>query len=171
MNDAERAYWDNSYDVLYDTWMQELLSEELLDFWGKIDTVSAVLVAITASGSAITGWALWQQEAGRAVWGVISGIAALISVLKTALQIPGRVKEQGDLRSEFLHLRLMLEAFRQDLANMDVPTARARFEALRADYQKLMDKTRPDIAMTKAWRIRVQRRLNEIMEQKGYIDE
>ena len=61
MNDAERAYWDNSYNVLYDTWMQELLSEELLDFWGRIDAVSAVLVAITVSGSTIAGWALWQR--------------------------------------------------------------------------------------------------------------
>jgi len=46
-----------------------------MNFWSRFDTVSTVLVAITASGSTIAGWALWNEPAGKFTWGIISGIA------------------------------------------------------------------------------------------------
>src|SRR5438477_12993299 len=138
------AYWERTYDVYKDTYLQELYSEELLGFWGAWDTSSSILVAATATGSTIAGFWLWSTDSGKVAWGIISGIAATASLLNAGLKVPQRVKEQGELWSAFLHLRLQLEAFRQDMPGMSESDQKTRCETLRDAYQQLMDKSKLD---------------------------
>jgi hypothetical protein len=166
---AEQQYWESVYNDLYDTYWQELLSEELMNFWSRFDTVSTVLVAVTASGSTIAGWALWNEPAGKVTWGIISGIAALVSVVSGALRVSTRIKEQGDLRSSFIHLRVQLEDFCRSLSRIEIGEAKARYESLHAQFEANMDKTHPDILVTDGSRKKLDARLNEIMVRKGYI--
>jgi len=163
------AYWEPAYRILYEAYMQELISEDLAAFWGLMDTLTTVAVAITAPASTITGWAMWNEPAGKLTWAAISGTASLISVLAGALVVPGRVKQQGELRSAFLHLRLDLEAFRDDLPTLQYDESRQRFQALRIRYQQELQKTKPDIALTIRRRENIQNRLDGIMKKKGYI--
>jgi hypothetical protein len=68
-----------------------------------------------------------------------------------------------------LHLRLDLEAFRDDLPTLQYDESRQRFEALRIRYQQELQKTKPDIALTIRRRENIQNRLDGIMKKKGYI--
>jgi hypothetical protein len=161
-------YWDPAYRVLYDTWMQELISEELMNFWGRFNTFSSILVAITATGSAIAGWTLFNSTVGKVIWGILSGIAALFSIVDSTLGVPGRVKEQSDQRSMFLALRVRIEYFCSSLARIDATRAETELGSLSIEHQDARKKAKGDVIWTRKWQKKTQLQLNEIMVQKGY---
>jgi predicted DNA-binding protein (UPF0251 family) len=90
-------------------------------------------------------------------------------MLSAALIVPSRVKHQGEFRSTLLHLRLEAEALLEDLESLPFEEAKKRFETLRGAYQRELEKTKPDIVLTRPRRERIQNRLDEIMKAGGYI--
>jgi hypothetical protein len=148
--------------------MQELVSEQLSNFWGRFNALSTILVAATATGSAIAGWTLFNTTVGRVIWGVLSGVAALASLLDSTLAVPRRVKEQSDQRSMFLELRIKLEEFCNALGRTDTTKAQHQFESLSREYKAAMKRAKGDIIWTKKWNRKTQLRLNAIMVEKGY---
>src|SRR6266481_5262522 len=93
--------WDASFDTYYKVFFEELAADGLVNKWGRLDDVTKIIVALTASGSAISGWALWTHPEYKALWLAVSGLAALLSVVHTALAVPNRIKAHADDKRRF----------------------------------------------------------------------
>jgi len=163
------SYWEPSFDTLYDACFYELASEQIITSWSRIHIVSAVLTAIAASGSAVSGWALWADPHGKMVWGCIAAIASLLAVIHSVLGVPHRIKEEEDRRQRFCALRIDLETFRQNLLlRADPVDSEKAFDGLRCRLRESVSKTPPDIVLSHAARRAVQDRVNEKL--KKYIN-
>lgn len=148
--------WDVSFETLYQSTFQELASEALVTRWQWIDLVTSVLVAVTASGSAVAGWTLWNAPDWKVVWGIIAGIASLLAIIHRIMGVPGRVKAQEDIRRGFSELRVELESFRQQLKlGFDANRVDSEYNKLRRKYEECMRRTHPEIAFTKRLRDKV----------------
>lgn len=164
------TYWNLSYETLYDSYYQELMSEALTRRWKWIDIATTFLVAATASGSAIAGWSLWSTLDGRFVWVIFAGIASVASIAHGVMGVPTRVKEQEDLRHMFSELRIDLETFRQQLKLYpDVKQVESQYNELRKKYAQCKGRTSPDIAIIFGFRKKVQHNLDNILKERGDI--
>jgi hypothetical protein len=149
--------WQFSFDTLYDTLYQELCSEAVVNRWERIHTGVTILVGSTASGSAIAGWAFWSQTGWRNVWAVLAGLAAVGSLVESAIAVPRRIQEQEELRRHLSALRISLQTFRQDLLlGADLVEGRKRYNELRQRYETIAGSARKDLALTEGLRVRVQ---------------
>lgn len=162
--------WEPTCKTLYDTYFQELSCDALITFWEKFALLAGLLTGITASGSAVAGWTLWNQPGYKLVWAATAGTAAIISITHNLLQVPRRLKEQEKLRMEFCQLRIDLETFSHTLA-MDIneKTAKKSFEDLRKRFSLCMGNAHPDIAFRKGMQFAVQAKLNNLAKEKGFI--
>lgn len=107
---AERReeLWKVSFETYYDSLFEEITADALITRWTSVDEVTKVLVMITVSGSAVSGWALWNQPGYRMLWVILSGVATLLSVVHTALDIPGRIRTHAEDKRRFASLRTEL---------------------------------------------------------------
>ena len=110
--DPRDQSWEATYNTYYDAFYEELVSDSLIQKWQWLDEITKILVALTASGSAVSGWALWQQSELRYVWAILAALSAVLAIAHTALDIPGRLRDHGDTRRFFCGLRIDLETFR-----------------------------------------------------------
>jgi hypothetical protein len=158
MADADvNRYWEASFKTLYEAYFQELGSEALIGRWQWIDVVTGYALAATASGSAVTGWALWSSPSGKYFWAGVAGIAGVISIAHRVLTVPTRIKDQEELRQLFTVLRVDCETFRQRLVvGVEAAIADQEYQGLRTRLATSMVRTRPDIAFTKKLRKLVQ---------------
>lgn len=164
------TYWKPTFETFYSAYYQELASEALIGRWQRADIFVAFIVAATASGSAIAGWTLWNTVQGKLIWASVAGIASVASIAHTVMSVPGRMKEQEEIRRAFCELRVDLETFLQRLRIGDeIETIRAAFEKLRERLGHNMGKTRPDIALTLRLRRKIQHQLNETLKERGLI--
>jgi len=172
MENLLEKYWKVFYDTLYEVWYQELASGALLTRWQRIDTVSSVLVAVTTPGSAIAGWALWNDPGWKFIWAVLAGIASVASILHSAMVVPTRIKEQEEIRALFCELRTDLETFWQNLTlgSFDTNQAGTQFGKLRDKYGQCMKRPHPEIAYTVRLRKKVQDQINAVLKERGYIE-
>jgi hypothetical protein len=168
---AYNLFWEPSFKPFYDSYYQELASEALAGRWQKIDATTSFLVAFTATTSAVAGWALWKTDGGKIIWAIIAAAASVASIVHSVFSVPGRIKEQEELRRLFQHLRLAIDKFRSDLAIglMTVPAAQAEYDKLQEQYRQTMQKTKTEITYTDNLRDRVTARLRDILKKEGYI--
>lgn len=170
VNPAYQAYWEPSFQTLYEAYYQERLSEALVARWQWINTIIASFVAVTASGSTIAGLELWNKPELRYVWFGVAAIASVASIVNGVIGVPSRVKEQEDLRKMFSGLRVDLETFRQQLIiGLDQVQAGNEYKIFR---QKLADgvaSANPGIIHTEGLRRRVKNQLDEELRRKGDI--
>jgi hypothetical protein len=110
--DPRDELWVAAFETYYDAFYQEKLSDELIDWWQRLDEFTKILVTATASGSAITGWALWNTPHFKTLWSVLAGIAALFSIIHASLGVPERLKYHGEIKRRSAGLRIELETFR-----------------------------------------------------------
>lgn len=54
---------------------------ERWQFWMEM------ILAATAPGSAIAGWALWGDDRGKWVWMILMGVSALLAIMKPLLRL------------------------------------------------------------------------------------
>ena len=162
--------WEPTCNTLYDTYFQELSCEALMKFWEMFAFIAGFLTGITASGSAVAGWALWYKPGFKLCWAAMAGTAAVISIIHNLCQVPRRLKEQEKLRMEFCQLRIDLETFSYTLSmDTDEKTAKKFFEDLRKRFSDSMGNAHPDIAFTKKMRYTVKAKLNKLAKEKGFI--
>lgn len=120
MNQNEiNIYRKNSHGIYRSVIFQELLSDELINRWSRIDILTKFLVLITASGSAFAGWYLWSTNEGKFVWATIAVIVSLVSGANTVMKVPDRIREQEGLRHMLLDLQSDIESFRRRLKILD----------------------------------------------------
>jgi hypothetical protein len=63
-----------------------------LTWFNRCNKTLEILVAV-GSSSAVAGWGFWKlMHVGGATWGVLSGVAALLAVLKPTLQLPKEIE-------------------------------------------------------------------------------
>ena len=66
-HDARDVLWNRAFDTYYDSLFEETVADWIVDRWQIADDVTKVLVALTALGSGISGWALWNDPEWRNV--------------------------------------------------------------------------------------------------------
>ena len=76
-----------------------------------VDEVTRVLVALTASSSAVAGWLVWTEKGWKHAWMFFAGTASVLSILHVALKVSDRVKDWSDTKGHFVRLRTELETF------------------------------------------------------------
>jgi hypothetical protein len=110
--DPRDQLWEGSFETLYHVFYEEYITWGLINQWQKIDEITKVVVALTASGSAVAGWTLWNEPYFKTIWASIAGFAAVLSIIHTALRVPERIKEHGEAKLQLINLRIDLETFR-----------------------------------------------------------
>jgi len=168
--EAREELWRASFDTYYDSLFEEITADSLITRWASVDEITKVLVMLTVSGSAVSGWALWNQPGYRVFWLVLSGVAALLSVVHTALGIPGRIKMHAEDKRRFASLRTDLETFRfrmrvqQDV--FDVDQFMAEFLKYRKRYSENVQSLGNDIVRTSRFELKMQAEVNERLKDQ-----
>jgi hypothetical protein len=164
------SYLDDSFATFYDSYFQEMASEALIGRWQIIDKATAFLVAATASGSAIAGWALWNAPGWKLGWAAFAGMTTIASIGHGVMGVPERVKTQSDVRRGFSKLRVDVQTFRHRLkAGLEVSEASHQYDELQERFGKLISETPPDIIFRKRFRLRIQDQLDSLLRKKGLI--
>ncbi len=65
--------WSSAWNAYYDAYYYEIMISSLGQRWELLDTISKVLIALTASGSAIAGWELWGKDGYKVIWLALAG--------------------------------------------------------------------------------------------------
>jgi hypothetical protein len=63
--------------------------------------VIELVIAATASGSAIAGFTFWASGLGRAVWQGLSVAAAVLAIVKPLLKLPEKIRQLEETISGF----------------------------------------------------------------------
>jgi hypothetical protein len=167
--DPRDTLWKYSFDTYYDAYFEELLADSLIKRWMRIDFGVKIIVALTASGSAVAGLTLWNEPGLKAVWAAISLIAAVGSIFHTTVQAANLIKEHTKSNADFASLRNGLEDFRRDLnihPQFDVDSKNAEFDKLRKKYDECSRNTPRDWTVTDRFRIRIKNILNDAIRDQ-----
>jgi hypothetical protein len=133
--DHRQGLWRASFDTLYDSLFEELIASALVNRWSGIDSLVKILVALTASGSAIAGWTIWNTPTGKVIWAIASGIAAALSILQGSVGLSNRIKAHSEDLGRFTSLRVNLETFRYRMEYDNVA-----FDKLVQEFNKFREK-------------------------------
>jgi hypothetical protein len=150
--DPRDVLWLGSFNTLYDSIYGETIADNLIDRWQMVDEVTRALIAITASTSAVSGWALWSRPQFHNSWLMISGLAAFLAILHATLGVLGRIKDHAEDKRRFLILSGDLETFRYEMRvnpAFDVAEFSKRFIEFRKRYSEAAQLVKNDIAATR----------------------
>jgi hypothetical protein len=167
--DPRDSLWDATFDTYYDAYYEEIAADALINRWQLLDEVAKVVVALTASGSAVAGWALWNDPAFRTFWVVLAGLGAILAIVHATLGVPGRLKTWGEIKRAFVTLRIDLETFRYRMEAdpaFDVGTFQQQFEQYRKRYTEAMQQLQNDILLTSRLENAAQDDLNARVKDK-----
>ena len=165
------SIWEYIIEAFYDTFYEELMSEELSGRYETIDTVTSFMVAVTASGSAIAGWSLWNQPNWKPIWAIIAGIVFVLSISHGILGVTSRVKEQEELRREFLQLRLDFEKFRQAVELDHIDEVYPKYVKLQDRYITCKKRAKKDNLIGIGLFNKVNKSIIEEKKKRGDLDE
>jgi hypothetical protein len=133
-----------------------------------LDGFNKVLVALTASGSAISSWAVWAKSIGQVAWVILASVAAVLAIVHSALGVAHRLKTWGDVKRSFTGLKISLETLqykmRFDMAT-PVATFGDEFIKYRQRYLKAVQALPNDVFVGKRLTIKVQTDLNKKIEE------
>ncbi len=149
--DPRDELWSVSFGTYYHVYYQELLADHVINRWQKADDITKVLVALTTTGSAVTGWALWTEPTLKVVWAILAGIAAVLSIIHTTLGVPARLKDHGDIERRFATLRIALETFRQQMridSDFPIKEFKDKYDEYRTRYSEYVQTLKHDILIT-----------------------
>ncbi len=165
--------WNASFDTFYDSYYEEIAADLVVNRWQYVDETAKVLVALTVSGSAVSGWVLWNQPYFQTGWAILAGFAAVLAIVHATLGVPGRLGDLGDMRRYFGSLRIDLETFRQRMKidpRFPVEEFTGEFVEYRRRYAEGMQRRKNDILITDGIQTSAQNQLNDrlgdMIEQK-----
>src|SRR5262249_13560178 len=154
-HDPRQQLWLVSFNTYYDALFEETLADGLSNRWQRLDDFTKFVVSSTASGSAISGWALWGRAGWEYAWLAFSGLAALLSLFHAALHVSDRVKARTDDRRRFAQLRTGLETFRYRLQveQFDAHKFQREFIDFRKSYSDNVGLLQNDTFRTRRFKI------------------
>jgi hypothetical protein len=155
--------WEKSFSTYYSCYYEEMISERLVYRWGLFDDITKVLVALTASGSVVAGWALWNDPNLKYVWISIAGIGAVLSIVHATLNVQSKVKEWENLKKDFTNLRIKIETFRHKMEidpQFDIEDFTKKYEDQRTKYGELIKRIGGDITRTSNFQNKTQNDLD-----------
>jgi hypothetical protein len=159
--------WASAHLYHYQCYYEELTAEFLVGRWRLVDTVTKFLTTITASTSAIAAWAVWVSSSFNAIiWAIISGAAALLSILHISLGISDRIKEDTLIYSTFLQLRIDLEQFKVNMrikSHDSLSVYKKEYMDILSKFGKANALKRPDFFITEKREKLIQADLNKRM--------
>jgi len=167
--DPRDELWEVTFETYYDSYYNEQLSDFLINRWQRVDEGTKVLSAVTASGSAVSGWALWSQPGFHITWAILAGLAALLTITHAALAVPGRIKDQTELKRRFAGLRTDLETFRYRMRvdpDFSVEDFTKEFVAYRNRYSDNIQLLKNDLLLTRRLTQKAQSELNNFLKDE-----
>jgi hypothetical protein len=169
-SDPRDRLWDAAFETYYDSFYEGILADLLIDRWQFLDEAAKCTVALTATGSALAGWALWTEPGFRIVWVIVAGVSAILAILHAALGVAGRVRDWGEVRRYFATLRIDLETLRYRMEfdpEFPLDGFTDSFAELRKKYGEGMQRLRNDILLTRRLIHRAQDKLNQRVADKS----
>ena len=172
--DPRDTLWEAVFDTYYSAYFEEILSDLLINRWLRIDIGVRVGIALTASGSAVAGWTLWERPDFKIIWAIISCLAAVGAIFHSTISVPSLLKEHTRSNKDFTALRHEFETLRNDLninPQFDVTKKNHELKALKKRYTELCNNSPHDILSTDKLANKAQGLLNsriaDIIESKG----
>lgn len=162
-SDPRDELWQVSFETYYDVYFQEMVADRLVGRWQRADEVTKLIVALTASGSAVSGWALWSEPHLKVLWAVFAGAAAAFSIGHSTLGVPARLKDLGELKRRFAGVRIDLETMRYAMRidpEFPLDEFATKFGELRQKYADGFQLLKNDILETRRFDNAIQDELN-----------
>ena len=167
--DPRDKIWEAAFETYYDCYFEEMIADRLLYRWSLLDDITKWLIAITASGSAISGWALWHTPNLKSTWAVIAGLSAFLAITHSALSVQQRIKNWEASKYSFVDLRIEFEWFRQDMSinpEFNIHDFQEKLNILRQKYSEHMSRLSPDTLRTTRLDLDTQEKLNDTISDQ-----
>lgn len=171
-HDPRDELWNAIFETLYDAYYNEIVADKLIGRWQLLDESTKLLVAITASGSAIAGWTLWAKPGFQSLWVCVAGAAAFLSISHAALSVADRLKDAGEIKRTFASLRIDLETCRHRMRinpEYSVEEFTQQLEEYRRRFGDSEQRIKNDILRTTRLKNRAQTELNRRLESESVL--
>lgn len=165
--DPRDELWNAAFNTYYDAYYEEMAADKMINRWQILDEITKVLVALTASGSAISGWALWSNQNFKYVWLIFAGAGAVLALIHSTLGVPGRLKDWGEIKRWFAMIRIDLETFKYRMTvdpEFSINNFTEEFVDYRKRYSEGIQRLKNDIFRSNRLEKKTQGELNERIE-------
>jgi hypothetical protein len=160
--------WKAVFETYYDAFYNEILADKLVNRWQILDDASKILVAVTASGSALSGWALWNQPGYRLFWAGLAGFSAVLGIAHSSLSVAHRLGDWGKIKRAFAVLRIELETLQYRMRFDFKATNRdfqRQFIKHRRQYLEAVQLLKNDVLLRKGIELKSQKALNQRLKE------
>ncbi len=164
--DQRTKLWNEVWYSYYDTYYQEVLAESLTLRWQRFDEISKILIAVTASGSALTGWSLWTLPEFKVVWAGLAGFGALLAIVHKSLGVSNKLDEWNSSKSQFADIRFDHEMLMGEMRinpQFQVKELKKQFSDLQKRFAQAYQSLKSDPFQTQHFKERVQDELNVLI--------
>lgn len=151
VTDPRDVLWNQAFETYYDCYFQEVVADKLAFYWTRVDQIAKFFIAVTASGSAISGWSVWKDPKFSWVFVAITSASAILSIMQTTLGVREQLKLWQEVRLSFASLRIRLKTFHMRMERnprFDVPQFEADFDKFREEFTAANTKITNDILRT-----------------------
>ncbi len=145
-NNAYRTWWNSKY--------QEFVCSKLFGKWQTTDTFVQVGIALTASGSAIAGWSLWELPEMKVIWAVMSGLISILAICHKSIGVSYKIKTWCESSKAYSMIKNQLEILKFDINTSyekNTDNIHKKLREIMADYADEDGKTpNNDLWLTKS---------------------
>lgn len=156
--------WDKTWNTFYDVSYYVILFGIISKRWQKFDFYTRLLVAITASSSAVAGWALWNDANFKIFWVLLAGFASFISIVHTVASTQEKVTHYTKLNNSMNLLQIEYESFLNEMEiypEFVVDDFFKKHQSLREEYKKILSSNVSDFLTTEKLKNEAQTILNK----------
>ena len=104
---------------IYDSYRTALMNQKYYRYKiSRTQTVNLtfeILIAVGATGSGVSAWALWKNEIGGDVWLVIAAVSALLAIAKPIVQLSKKVEKYSKLYSGYTDICFKLKDLKESI--------------------------------------------------------
>ncbi len=155
--------WKVSSETFYKVYYAESLTNSLIKSRQRWDEIAKCVIAITATSSAVSGWALWNLPKFRIAWAIFAGLGAVCAILHPTLKVPDRLKDLISVEQHLKGLRINLETFRHKMEfdpNFAIAEFKDEFLGYRKQYSEDFQRLKNDMFLTRRRKTKVQEEVN-----------
>ena len=136
---AEHPVWD-VYNLLRTARLSEKYYGCRLKRFDFINTSCEIIIAVTATSSAVASFPFWGDGVGAQLWKYLICLSAVISVIKPFLQLTKKIRAYEELYSGYQMLCYDLNSLRVDInqAQQFSKAHQARFNRIKARRRHLV---------------------------------